>query len=73
MSTLGSLFPLEESEAQGSPLGSALPGLGEGQCGQGVATPLILLMWSLSVSVVQSGASASIPCSRVSLWYFVHE
>ena len=39
-------------------------GLGVGQCGQCVTAPLILLTWSVSVSVAQGYASASPSCSR---------
>lgn len=38
---------------------------GTGQCGQSVADPFIILMWSFSISVVQVDASASPPGSRV--------
>lgn len=57
MSTLGSIFPLEELQAQGdSSRGAAWPG--GGRCGQG-ATALTLLMWSFLVPVVQRRGLAS--------------
>ena len=63
MSTLGSIFPLEELQAQGdSSRGAAWPG--GGRCGQG-ATALTLLMWSFLVSVFQGCVLAPPPCSRI--------
>ena len=48
MSTLGSLFPLEESEIQGRPLDVVLHSSGRGP----VAAPLTLLIWPAFIFVV---------------------
>lgn len=53
VSTLGSVFPLEKPQAQGSLSVWALCHPGEGQCDPSETAPLSLLMWSFSVSVVQ--------------------
>lgn len=69
--SMGSLYPLEEPEAQRSPLCTVLCALRKEQCGQWVAMSLTLLMLSVLVSVVQGELQ---PHSRVlgfSQWYLV--
>lgn len=39
--------------------------LGEGQCGQHVAIPLTILMWSVLFSVVQGAAPFSLHFSKI--------
>lgn len=50
---------------RGDLLGWCCADLDEGQCDQSVAVPLTFLMWSVLVSVVKRGASASPLCSRI--------
>lgn len=70
---VASLFPLEELKARGSSFHMILHWPGRGQCGQCVASSLLLLIQSVLVSVVQGLLQPHSHVLGVCQWYLVLE